>query len=788
MILENELVKFEFNTTSGFMSFFDKKKQDCVISKAYSSISYDSKELNTLNKDKLKSDVEEFENEIGKGITLILKFMAEKETPELVLNIELFENMPYIFLRNSVINSLEKGIQIESLNPIVLSDAHSSNLNLGTTIKDWKMLGGAYQSWAPIKLFGPFDKNFVPSAPVVKDLIRRNFLLNPEEKLDKYEQIGDNYLIIKNLKTQNNILLGYLTFKNQFSQIIIQFNKKNIYLNKLQARSYADSIILKPNKELSSELFMINFITPPLENLTLYADIIKKINKTIPWSRVPTGYCTWYIYFNKINEEECLKNLHFIAERRDQIPITYFQLDDGYQITIGDWEANKKFQKGMKNFVERVEAVGLKAGLWIAPFFVGKKSKTYQEHPDWVLKDRKGKPIILSRNPIWGIFNPIYGLDCSHPEVQEWLRKLFIKITNEWGFKCIKIDFIFGACASSNFYDKNMTRAQVYRKGLEIIRETIGSDVLLLGCGAPIGPSIGLVNAMRVSADTHTSWDPWYTKLLRKKFGIWGTPCVINAMRNNIRSFFMHKKFWMNDPDCLMVRLEKTKLNEDEVKSEITCIGLLNGYYFLSDDFSYVNQEQIKLIKKFFPYNGKSAIPIDLFENEMPQILDLPIKTDIEDYHVTGVFNWEDKTKSIALEFKDLKLEKEEEFHVFEFWEKKYYGTFRNRIRFTDIKKHSCKLVAIRKVNSDPQLLSTSFHFTQGRLVVKSIEYNHNTKKLYVNLRFPGTNEGSLFFYNPTEKDWQIDDESSSELIKKTKNIYELKVKFENEFETLIAC
>ena len=41
-----------------------------------------------------------------------------------------------------------------------------------------------------------------------------------------------------------------------------------------------------------------------------------------------------------------------------------------------------------------------------------------------------------------------------------------------------------------------------YRSGLELVREVVGPDVQLVGCGAPLLPSVGLVDAMRVSPDT----------------------------------------------------------------------------------------------------------------------------------------------------------------------------------------------------------------------------------------------------------------------------------------------
>src|ERR1700733_11184063 len=47
-----------------------------------------------------------------------------------------------------------------------------------------------------------------------------------------------------------------------------------------------------------------------------------------------------------------------------------------------------------------------------------------------------------------------------------------------------------------------------YRRGMEMIREAIGPDSYLPGCGAPILPSVGLVDATRVSPDTAPRYEP----------------------------------------------------------------------------------------------------------------------------------------------------------------------------------------------------------------------------------------------------------------------------------------
>ena len=58
------------------------------------------------------------------------------------------------------------------------------------------------------------------------------------------------------------------------------------------------------------------------------------------------------------------------------------------------------------------------------------------------------------------------------------------------------------AVSASTEACRTPSSAPAYRSGIELIREAIGEDAYLLGCGAPLLPSSGLFDAMRVSPDT----------------------------------------------------------------------------------------------------------------------------------------------------------------------------------------------------------------------------------------------------------------------------------------------
>jgi len=277
---------------------------------------------------------------------------------------------------------------------------------------------------------------------------------------------------------------------------------------------------------------------------------------------------------------------------------------------------------------------------------------------------------------------------------------------------------VYAAAVNGKRYEK-VTRAQAYRKGIQIIRDAVGDDVFLLGCGAPLGPSIGLVNGMRVSCDTAPVWDPLYAKLARKILNLPSNPSLLAAMANTI---------------------------------------LLNGIYMISDNLTKIDAARLRLIKKFIPVDKVSAIPIQIFKPQivrqkitLPRIYDRVVQTDFDSWHITGIFNWEDiPNGGFKLKFSDINLDPNKKYHIFEFWSEKYLGIYENEIDLPPMDKHSCLLLRICEVKDKPQIIGSTFHFLQGKAEIKKFEFNEENLIMSLDLEFPGYNEEKFFIYTPT--------------------------------------
>lgn len=172
-----------------------------------------------------------------------------------------------------------------------------------------------------------------------------------------------------------------------------------------------------------------------------------------------------------------------------------FQVDDGWQQSIGDWEPNERFPSGMAALANRIRAAGLRPGLWMAPFIVAPCSRLYREHPEWLLKTKDGQPAVAGYN--WGDY--YYALDTTHPGAAEWLRNLIAGV-RAWGYEYLKLDFLYAAAMPGCRF-RAVPREQAYREALRAVREAAGDAAYLLVCGAPVIASLGIADAIRIGPD-----------------------------------------------------------------------------------------------------------------------------------------------------------------------------------------------------------------------------------------------------------------------------------------------
>ncbi|KJK41797.1 glycoside hydrolase [Streptomyces variegatus] len=252
----------------------------------------------------------------------------------------------------------------------------------------------------------------------------------------------------------------------------------------------------------------------------------------------PTVWCSWYEYFTAVTEDDIHENLR--AMDTLDLPVDVVQIDDGYQQALGDWLTLSGRFRSRAGIAEKIRSRGRRAGIWTAPFLVDPASELAAAHPDWLVRDTTGGFAHAGRN--WG--HDLRVLDTTHPDAAAYLTEVFTTLRAE-GYDYFKTDFLYaGALDGVRHADADALTA--YRAGIALIREAIGEDAYLLGCGAPVLPSIGLFDAMRVSPDTAPHRRP--------EADDYSQPGQDPAEFTGVARQWQHHRLWINDPDCLMAR------------------------------------------------------------------------------------------------------------------------------------------------------------------------------------------------------------------------------------------
>ncbi|MFN8556092.1 MAG: alpha-galactosidase [Dehalococcoidia bacterium] len=438
---------------------------------------------------------------------------------------------------------------------------------------------------------------------------------------------------------RTSLLLGFVTLERQFSETRWRTDAAETRLESLDTVSLLEGHVLAAGASVRGATLMVACGDDPVALAERYADEAARRMQARPAATVPTGWCSWYYFYNQITDQNVRDNLATL--QRLPYAVDYAQIDDGYQAATGDWlTPNERFPHGMQPLAAQIAAAGFRPGLWLAPFTLNRDARVLAERPEWALRDADGAVIFQD---IW--LGPCAGLDCTHPGAREWLRHLIRTIVHEWGYTFLKLDALFTAChPGARHHVPNTTAAANLRLGLETIREAAGDGAFILGCTCPFGPAVGLVDAMRVGPDVEARW---FNGLL---------PSAKHAMRLSLQRTFLHRRWWLNDPDCLSLRdyeapLASGTLTLEEARFLATGIALSGGLAVLSDDLTTLSEERRDVALRVLPPTGRAARPLDLLERETPSLWALPLG---RGRLAVAALNWDDASRDMSVTWERL--------------------------------------------------------------------------------------------------------------------------------------
>lgn len=619
------------------------------------------------------------------------------------VEIRLYPGRPFALLRISLTNHSSRPMPVQRF--FFRAIPHGIQLQ-GQVLGFYR---NGWASWTPSCFISAREHNYVPS--MIPRLLGgasvHNALVSWGGKVGRFwsESVGAI------VTTREILVLGGVSLADQFVQVHADVRDTSHPCFEIQ--SQADGVLLDPDHTMTSEWFYLEWVPPNNPDpLAQYAYAVARQMDFHVTKTSPIGWCSWYMYFDAITEAEVIENVAQAALLQDELPIQIIQLDQGFEAMWGDWlERKPDFPHDLGWLARRIKGSGFTPGLWLAPFTVHPRSRLAREHPDWLLKPRHRTPVFV------GLISNFLAkaLDPTHPGVTEYLHNLITKAVHEWGYSYLKLDFLYAAALNGRYYDARFTRAQAYRHALSIIRQAAGPDTFLLGCGAPLGPSIGLFDAMRIGPDTAPSWEPLLFGMHWPVRNNPAAPSLKNSLHNVITRAWMHGRWWLNDPDAVMVRPDRTELTLDEVRLQATLIGMSGGLLMLSDSIAQLPPERRALFTVLWPPLIEGLDALDLLSKERPEQAIAPMVRTWGRWRLVALVNWEDAPRRVLFPENLLTLEHARAYHLVDFWERRYQRLELGRpLPLITIPPHGVAFFALRPVTPPPQLVATTFHLSMG--------------------------------------------------------------------------
>lgn len=337
------------------------------------------------------------------------------------------------------------------------------------------------------------------------------------------------------------------------------------------------------------------------------------------------GFCSWYDRFNHIDQDYIAARLNEMAMSKSANE-NVFQIDDGYQKTIGDWNIPAEgFKDGIESSVLKIVDRRVTPGIWIAPFVAMEFSELVKDHPEFLVRDENGSPVVCGDFAHWG--GKFLALETEHEGVRSYLESVIDRFAKA-GVKLIKADFLYASSMIPRF---GKTRAELGSRAHQWFSDICYiRGIQLLSCGSQFSTALGRCDYLRVGPDFSPHWhDVKEGHASREK------PSVPQGVVNTLTRYHLDGHFVKNDPDVVLFRKENTTLTLGEKKT----LGRINGTFgslvFCSDAISEYTSEETNIAQEF-EQTKKAGSPVSLHRVSTKKGQSYLLKTKDTQYEVTA--------------------------------------------------------------------------------------------------------------------------------------------------------
>ncbi|MEK7487627.1 MAG: alpha-galactosidase, partial [Planctomycetota bacterium] len=508
--------------------------------------------------------------------------------------------------------------------------------------------------------------------------------------------------LFTNLKNRS-VLCSFLQYFQATAQVFSSPQNQQIAL---QVQLNYDPPLKSGTSLREAEPLVLIFSDSPFQCLEQLSHIFAKqlLQKGYEsWTGpVPDGWCSYQGgpdfggYGENIHQQLILENLESMKTRLKPFGMRYFQISQGWETAVGDWDTDlKKFPQGMKWLADEIRRQGFIPGLTISPFVASNQSALYRNHPDWFvpksLAGRLGSP------------KECMILDISKPEIKQFILDQIRQVTKEWGFQYLKMDNTYWALFGTKFFQKDQTYSQVFVEMMKEIRKQTPPDVFLSAVGI-VGLNYYFVHGLKSNLDTLPVW-------LQPELE-WKGRGVKETYRVLARRYYFPKGLFVQDPDLIYFR---KPLTSEQSQNYVQAVGYSGGMVRVGEPISSLTPQQVHSIGALLPAYHQVGTPQDLFLREYPECWTLMFK---DHFHI-GLFNWGENlefgqkapipagTRKQTISLKN--FQKSGSYHAVEFWSENYLGIVSNQLQ-TEVPAYQSLSITLTPVLEVPSLIHSNRH------------------------------------------------------------------------------
>jgi hypothetical protein len=595
-----------------------------------------------------------FEDTLGHGKKITVTSSGLPTVPDLAYTLEIYEGRAFGAIEAEVQNHTGKPLTIQSIRSV--EAVGNKIVDLGGSQRADRILSDSFsEDWPPLQIY---DLGKAPQGML--RAVGSQLIYNRESKESFFlgALTSNRFLTIIHLQTQSSpsaapAIASYTVDSTGTTEI--QATDPESGLREGHAENLIElNVPLPAGESITSERVMFAAGSNYYSQLDNYGAAICDLHHARVSADNLLGWWSWTAFYTRITQGTALTNAQWLAEHLKPLGYDYFHFDLGYGYSRGEYATPNasQFPSGMWDLTRRISRLGLKIGVWTAPFEAGERSWIYQHHKDWLVHNAHGDPISIGdAEEVKG--ERLFVLDITHPDAQQYLRQTYRTLVREWGARYIKLDFMDNTAIEGYYHRPNTTALEAQRIGLEIIRKAVGDDVLLDKDGSPMLNPVGLVDEGRISQDTGHAFQ-------RSK----------EAAPGIAARYYMHRNFFVTDPDAFTVsrqlleeRTIEAPVTLNEAQVSIALAAVSGGMFEIGDDLPTLGSdpERLALVKNpdllAMAKLAQAAVPLDLMtyadKDQQPGVF---LLHEDQRQSILAVFNWTEQPSPHTFSLSDLNL------------------------------------------------------------------------------------------------------------------------------------